>query len=58
MVKKMSKEMLINEIERKSRILYEKTSITDLESILKEIEKAIKKVEYVEKIANKIGGKE
>lgn len=51
-----SKEQLINEIEEKSRILYEMSSIRDLEKILEEIEKVIKKVKYVEKIMDKIGG--
>lgn len=48
------KEEIINEIEIKSRILYKKMSISDLEKILKEFEKAIKKVEYIEKIVNTI----
>lgn len=52
----MNKEQLINQIEERSRILYEKASIRDLEKMLEEIEKAIKKVKYVEKIINKIGG--
>jgi len=50
-----TKEQLIDEIEEKSRILYEMSSIRDLEKILEEIEKGIKKVEYVEKVINKIG---
>lgn len=52
----MRKEQLIEQIEERSRILYKKASIRDLEKLLEEIEKAIKKVKYVEKIINKIGG--
>ena len=52
----MNKEELINEIEEKSRLLYKMASITDLEKILEQIEKSIKKVKYVEKIINKIDG--
>ena len=51
-----TKEQLIDEIEEKSRIIYEMSSIIDLEKILEEIEKGIKKVKYVEKVINKIGG--
>ena len=50
-----SKEQLIDEIQEKSRILYEMSSIRDLEKKLEEIEKRIKKIKYVEKIMNKLG---
>lgn len=50
-----SKEQLIDEIEEKSRILYKMCSIYELEKVLDQIEKSIKKVRIVEKIINKVG---
>ena len=53
-----SKEKLIDEIEEKSRILYKMCSISELEKVLDQIEKSIKKVKYVEKVINKMGGEQ
>ena len=49
-----SKEQLINEIEEKNRILYKMASVSDLEGILKDLEKALKTVKYFKELLEKI----
>lgn len=44
------KEELINKINERSRFLYKRCSIKDLEKILKEIEKNIKVLEKIENL--------
>jgi hypothetical protein len=45
-----SKEKLIDEIQSKMLFLLKRSSIKDLENTLKEIEKSISKVKYIEGI--------
>ncbi len=45
-----SKEKLIDEIQTKMLYLLKRSSIKDLENTLKEIEKSINKVKYIEGI--------
>lgn len=49
-----SKEKLIEEIDTKFRCVLENLSISELEKVIKELDKMIKKIKYVEKIISKI----
>lgn len=53
-----SKEQLINEIEEKMRMLYEMSSIIDLEKTIDEIDKTIGKIEYIKKLLSKLDDEE
>lgn len=53
-----SKEQLINEIEEKMRMLYEMSSIRDLEKAIDEIDKTIERIEHIKKLFSKLGDEE
>ena len=53
MMKMKSKETLIDEIQTKMLYLLKRSSISDLETTLKEINKSIDKVKHIEKIVER-----
>ena len=49
-----TKEQLIEEVEKKMRYLLNQSSISDIEKILKELDKMIGKIQYIKKIMSKV----
>lgn len=49
-----TKEQLTEEVEKKMRYLLNQSSISDIEKVLKELDRMIGKIQYIKKIMSKV----